>query len=82
MSSSSANPDPRLYVQVSDALREQIMDGTLKAGAPMPSLGEIAASFTVHRRTARHAMQVLASERLVQFVHGGLFRPSGRSAGQ
>jgi len=70
MSASVFRPDPRLYVQVSDALRGQIEDGTIPAGKPMLSLGEVATSFTVSRRTARRAMQVLVDERMVWLVPG------------
>jgi GntR family transcriptional regulator len=70
MSTSSFNPDPRLYVQISDALRGQIEDGTLKPGKPMLSLGKVATSFTVSRRTAQRAMQVLVNEELVWLVPG------------
>jgi GntR family transcriptional regulator len=70
MSTPAFIPDPRLYVQISDALRGQIEDGTFKAGKPMVSLGTVAASFTVSRRTARRAMQVLVDEEMVWLVPG------------
>ncbi len=70
MNTSGICSDPRLYVQISDVLRVQIEDGTLAAGNPMPSLEEMATSFTVSRRTARHAMQVLVDEGKVWLVPG------------
>jgi DNA-binding GntR family transcriptional regulator len=70
MSRSAFDSDPRLYVQISDVLRGQIENGTLKAGKPMLSLGEVARSFVVSRQTAQRAMQVLVDERLVWLVPG------------
>lgn len=68
MSTSAVNPDPRLYVQISNTVRGQIEDGTFKPGDSLPSLGALAESFAVNRQTAQHAMQVLAGEGLVELV--------------
>jgi DNA-binding GntR family transcriptional regulator len=68
MSTSDFHLDPRLYVQISAALRGQIEDGTLKPGDALPSLGKLAASFAVCRQTAQHAVRVLVGEGLVELV--------------
>jgi DNA-binding GntR family transcriptional regulator len=68
MSTSAFSSDPRLYMQISDALRSQIEDGTLKPGHAMPSLGTLAVSFAVCRQTAQRAMRVLVDEGLVELV--------------
>jgi DNA-binding GntR family transcriptional regulator len=70
MSTSARNSDPRRYVQISNVLRGQIDNGTYKPGEVLPSLGRLAASFAVHRKTAQHAMWVLASEGLVALAPG------------
>jgi DNA-binding GntR family transcriptional regulator len=70
VSMSAVDPDRRLYMQISDALRSQIKDGTFRPGKPMPSLGILATSFAVSRRTTQHALQVLADEGLAWLVPG------------
>jgi len=70
MSTSAFRDDPRLYVQIANALREQIRDGTYKPGDAMPPIGELVTSHRVCRRTAGHALQVLADDGLVQFFPG------------
>jgi DNA-binding GntR family transcriptional regulator len=70
MSRSAQGCDPRLYVRISDVLRGQIEEGTLKAGKPMTCLGEVARSFAVSRPTAQRAMHVLVDEGLVWLVPG------------
>jgi DNA-binding transcriptional regulator YhcF (GntR family) len=47
MSNSVRCSDPRLYVQIADALRGEIEGGTLKPGDALPSLGKLAESFGV-----------------------------------
>ncbi|MBS1887616.1 MAG: GntR family transcriptional regulator [Actinobacteria bacterium] len=51
--------------EVADALREQIMDGTLAPGTPLREVG-LAEEFDVSRRTVQDALAVLAGERLVR----------------
>jgi DNA-binding GntR family transcriptional regulator len=62
--------DPRRYVQVASSVRGQIMNGTLRPGDPVPPLAKLTAVFSVGRRTARHAVQVLVNEELVWYVPG------------
>lgn len=62
--------DPRLYRQVANGLREQILDGMYKPGELVPSLATICRTYTVSRQTAGKAMLILSRESLVQFVPG------------
>ncbi len=70
MNSAALMRDARLYMKVAGSLLTQIEDGTFKPGDPMPRLSELTTSFRVSRRTAGHAMQVLADEGPVQFFPG------------
>jgi DNA-binding GntR family transcriptional regulator len=62
--------DPRLYMQVASALREQIRDGDFKPGDPVPSIGTIQRETGYSRQTAGKALRVLASEGLLTRVPG------------
>jgi DNA-binding GntR family transcriptional regulator len=50
---------------VADALREQIMDGSLAPGTPLREVG-LAGEFDVSRRTIQDALTILAGEGLVR----------------
>jgi len=71
------------YEQIVQWLREQVVDG--QPGDLLPSEAELAERFNVSRMTARHAVQILANERLVHRKRGSgtfiadqpLFRPAG-----
>jgi len=58
------------YEQVADQLREQIIDGTLRAGDRLPSETDLLRSFGVSRSTLREALRVLAARDLVHTVRG------------
>lgn len=60
-----------LYVQIQDALYEQIRGGNLGPGSKAPSELEIAARYNVSRMTARKALEGLVS-------HGVLYRQRGK----
>jgi GntR family transcriptional regulator len=51
-----------LYVQVREALRDQILTGVLKPGQKLPAEDELAAQFGVSRMTARQGIADLTDE--------------------
>lgn len=61
------DPDSPLpiYYQIREQLRQQILSGHLKPGAPLPSEAQICAQCGVSRMTARMALSQLAHEGLV-----------------
>jgi DNA-binding GntR family transcriptional regulator len=62
--------DPRLYMQVAAALREQITDGQIKPGNPVPSIKTICREAGVSRHTAGKAIRLLEKDGLVTRVAG------------
>ncbi|MCZ4077035.1 GntR family transcriptional regulator [Rhodococcus sp. H36-A4] len=61
-----------LHSRVADALRAQIVDGTLPVGAPMPSEAKLCTRFEASRGTVRAALAALRNEGLIA---GGRGRP-------
>jgi len=59
-----------LFVQVRDALRAQILEGTLQPGERLPSESALIARYGVSRITVRQALAELQSCGLVQTVNG------------
>lgn len=62
--------DPRFYMHVAGNVRSAIVSGDLSPGKPLLSIGKLAAVYQCSRRTAGHAMQVLADEGLIVRVPG------------
>lgn len=60
----------RLYQQVADHLREQIMDGTYRLDQRMPAERDLAKHFNVSRPTVREAIIALEIEGLVEVRTG------------
>ena len=54
-----------------EVLQAQILNGTLKAGAKLPTEGELTKALGVSRSTLREALNRLASARLIHIQHGG-----------
>lgn len=69
---SNAPPTPRRarYQEVAAALRADIRDGRLDAGAPLPTEHELTARFQVSRFTVREALRALAADGLVRRRRG------------
>lgn len=61
----SARTDP-VYLRVLEDLRERIRGGVLPPGARVPSRNAIIANYGVGETAAKHALQVLASEGLIE----------------
>jgi DNA-binding GntR family transcriptional regulator len=61
----SAGTDP-VYLRVLEDLRAQIRDGVLAPGARVPSRNGIMARYGVGETAAKHALQVLATEGLIE----------------
>jgi DNA-binding GntR family transcriptional regulator len=62
--------DPRLYRQVANALKAQIVDETYRPGDMLPSIETISRTHSISRQTAGKALRVLSEEGRVQFVPG------------
>lgn len=54
-----------MYEQIRDALRQRIADGTLPAGAQLPTEADLMAEYGVGRGTVREALGKLVNEGLV-----------------
>jgi GntR family transcriptional regulator len=64
------NDHTPIFVQISDAIRRQIEQGTLKVGDLLPSEREYAEQLRVSRMTVRAAQDILVHEGLVVRQHG------------
>jgi hypothetical protein len=62
--------DPRAYMQVAQALREQIEDGRLKPGGCMASIDQICRESGRSRQTVGKALRVLEREGVIVRVVG------------
>jgi GntR family transcriptional regulator, mannosyl-D-glycerate transport/metabolism system repressor len=62
--------DPRRYMQVASALREQIKDGEIKPGYPIPSIATLCLETGYSRHTCGKAIRALVQEGLVTRVMG------------
>lgn len=63
-------PRTALYYRLIQILREQIEAGGLQPGDRLPSERELSARYGVSRMTARHALEILANEGLVERRQG------------
>ena len=54
------------YRVVANAIRDQILDGTVKPGDPLPSESELAQQFGVNRSTLREGIRLLEANGLVR----------------
>ncbi len=79
---SGAEADPRAYIKVASAVRQQITDGRLPPGAPVPSITVLAEEFGLSRGTCRKALQLLESERLLSRYPGLGYFVRSSAAGQ
>ena len=50
------------YRRIADGLMQQVQSGKLNSGDPVPSERDLASNFGVSLMTARHALQVLTTE--------------------
>ena len=70
----SASPLPRRplprHAVIAQALREEIREGSLPAGAPLPSESRLMERFGVSRGTVRHALAALRAEGLIMVSRG------------
>ena len=58
------------YHRIAESLREQIRDGELAPGAPLPSQRKLAQTFGVTLMTLRQALELLEREHLIVQRHG------------
>ena len=66
----SRDRDPRRYVRLAASLHAQILDGTLAAGARLPSIAALCLEHGISRQTAGKALHLLEEQDLVQRVPG------------
>jgi DNA-binding GntR family transcriptional regulator len=63
--------DPRTaYERIAISLRDQILDGTLLPGLPIPTIKQLAARYGVSVPTAKRAADLLSDWRFVQVTPG------------
>lgn len=63
-----------VYLQIAKELRQAILQGELKAGAPLPPEPDLVDRYGASRGTVRHAISVLRSEGLIDIEQGrGMF---------
>lgn len=60
-----------MYERIADALREQIISGSLQPGDRLPTQDALSESFGVSRIVARRAFDILEAEGLIDRVRGG-----------
>ena len=65
-----ARNSEHLYLKLSDALAEQIMDGTLPEGTLLPSERELCQTHGISRTTVRQALQDLSQKGYIKAIHG------------
>ena len=58
------------YHRIAEALREQIRDGDLAPGAPLPNQRKLARTFGVTLMTLRHGLELLERDHLIVRRHG------------
>ena len=54
------------YRKLADAILEQILDGRLKAGAPLPTEAMLCEMFGVNRSTVREGIRVLEEAKMIR----------------
>jgi DNA-binding GntR family transcriptional regulator len=62
--------DPRAYMQIAAAIRDQIARGRLRPGEPIPSITVLSRDHGTSRGTAGKATRLLESEGLLYRVPG------------
>lgn len=63
-------PHGKLYVQIAHAIRAMVEEGRFAPGDKLPTLAELAATFSCSRATVREALSALRGQGLVEFRHG------------
>lgn len=66
----ASSHQPKLYLKLADAIRQQIIDGAFAANQMLPSETEMVANYGVSRITVRQAIAVLVEENLVKRIQG------------
>ncbi len=59
-----------LYIQISEELREEILDGIFADDEKLPSVKDLAEKLSVSRSTLREAIGILERDGLVKRIHG------------
>ncbi|USJ28406.1 GntR family transcriptional regulator [Ensifer adhaerens] len=66
----ASSHQPKLYLKLADAIRQQIMDGAFAANQMLPSETDMVTKYGVSRITVRQAIAVLVEENLVKRIQG------------
>lgn len=67
-------PNSPLYLQLRELIRNKIESGEYAPGTAIPSVGELAQTYGIHRLSVRSAISALISEGLLKSVQGkGIF---------
>lgn len=67
--------DPRpVYQQIAAGIKEQVRQGTLRVGAELPSVRELAGLLGINLHTVRHAYQILQVQGVVHLRLGSRAR--------
>ncbi len=75
------NDNQPIYRQLRDLVIAMILDGTLQAGDPLPSVRQVAAEYRVNPLTVLKSYQALVDEQLVEKRRGlGMFINAGAPA--
>lgn len=62
--------DPRVYIQLADHVRRQVLEGALLAGSPVPSITTLSRQSGHTRETCCKALRLLVDEGLLFRVQG------------
>ena len=62
--------DPRAYVRLAGIVRQQVTDGILKPGQPVPSITRLSQEYGHARPTCGKAMRLLEGEQVLTRIPG------------
>ena len=66
----SSNSSKPIYTQITEQIKAQIMDGTLRAGDPIPSMRSLAKSLHVSVITVQRAYEELQRDGFIETTVG------------
>jgi DNA-binding GntR family transcriptional regulator len=70
MTTENARADPRVYKRMAGLVRQQITDGTLRSGQPVPSITSLSTQYGHARQTCAKGLRLLEEEGLLIRVPG------------
>ena len=72
-------PDPRRYLKIAGDIREQVANGTLAPGKPIPAITVLCRQYDYSRGTVRKGLRILEQEGILCRVRGLSYYVSSES---